>query len=129
MEINSSFAQVNLPVAEVFTQLSATETYEKLMPEGASFVLGENNSFRFKLGSMPELGLRIKTSVANEKIVLASAGGKVDFELIGLLEPIQVDQTQVQLTFKGDLNPMMAMMVKKPLTQFLESLIGNMHKL
>jgi hypothetical protein len=99
------------------------------MPEGATFSVGENNSFRFKLGGMPELSLRIKECIAPGTIILASSGGKVEFELIGLLEAINENQTKAQLQFKGDLNPMMAMMVKKPLTNFLEVLVGNMHKL
>ena len=40
--------------------------------------------------------------------------------------------TEGNLVYKAtarNFNPMMAMMVKKPLTQFIESLIGNMHKL
>jgi len=37
--------------------------------------------------------------------------------------------SEVQLEFKGDFNPMMAMMVKKPLTTFIETLTENMSKL
>ena len=129
MEINSSPTQINQPIDAVFARLCKPESYEKLMPEGAMFSIGENDSFRFKLGSMPELGLRIKQSIAPDTIILASTGGKVAFELIGALEALGESQTQVQLKFQGDLNPMMAMMVKKPLTQFLEALIGNMYKL
>lgn len=129
MEINSSFATVNQPLEAVFSRLSTAESYGVLMPEGASFSVGENDSFRFKLGSMPELSLRIKERISPGTIVLESSGGKVAFELIGQLEALEENQTQVQLQFKGDLNPMMAMMVKKPLTQFLEALIGNMDKL
>jgi hypothetical protein len=129
MEINSSFAQINQPIDIVFSRLSTTECYQDLMPEGATFSVGENNSFRFKLGGMPELSLRIKECIAPGTIILASSGGKVEFELIGLLEAINENQTKAQLQFKGDLNPMMAMMVKKPLTNFLEVLVGNMHKL
>ncbi|MGB0260365.1 MAG: SRPBCC family protein [Flavobacteriaceae bacterium] len=129
MEINSSFATVNQPLEAVFSRLSTPESFGVLMPEGASFSVGENDSFRFKLGSMPELSLRIKERISPGTIILESSGGKVAFELIGQLEALEENQTQVQLQFKGDLNPMMAMMVKKPLTQFLEALIGNMDKL
>jgi len=129
MEINSSFTQISQPIGTIFSRLSSPENYKELMPEGATFSVEENDSFRFKLGGMPELSLRIKECIAPDTILLASSGGKVEFELIGLLKAINENQTQVQLQFKGNLNPMMAMMVKKPLTQFLEVLIGNMHKL
>jgi hypothetical protein len=99
------------------------------MPEGAAFTKIDYNRFRFKLGGMPEIGLTIGDKQPNESIVLTSSSDKISFSLRGQLTKISETQTDVQLQFEGDFNPMMAMMVKKPLTQFMESLIGNMHKL
>ena len=50
------------------------------------------------------------------------------FELHTNLEAID-GETKIQLVFEGNINPMMQMMVKKPLTQFLEALIANTGKL
>jgi hypothetical protein len=35
----------------------------------------------------------------------------------------------VQLHFEGDFNPMMAMMIKGPISKFIETLADNLHEL
>ena len=129
MEINSSTATVDQSTEMLFSKLSQVDTYKQLMPEGATFTAISDNQFRFKLGGMPEIGLTISEKQPNESIVLKSSSDKISFSLRGQLTEVSADQTDVQLHFEGDFNPMMAMMVKKPLTQFMESLVSNMHKL
>ena len=129
MEISSSIARVDHSTEQLFSKLSSVETYEGLMQEGAAFSKIENSRFRFKLGGMPEIGMKIGDKQPNESIVLTSSSDKISFSLRGQLTKISETKTDVQLQFEGDFNPMMAMMVKKPLTQFMESLIGNMHNL
>ena len=60
------------------------------------------------------------------KIVLGAAGGKIDFSLIGNIEAINEDSSSIQLSFQGNFNPMMAMMIKGPITKFIETLVNNM---
>ena len=129
MKISSSIARVDHPTEQLFSKLSSVETYEGLMPEGVEFTKIDDSRFRFKLGGMPEIGLTIGDKQPNESIVLISSSDKISFSLRGQLTKVSETQTDVQLQFDGDFNPMMAMMVKKPLTQFMESLIDNMHKL
>ena len=129
MEINSSTATVDQSTEMLFSKLSQVDTYKQLMPEGATFTAISDNQFRFKLGGMPEIGLTISEKQANESIVLKSSSDKISFSLRGQLTEVSANKTDVQLHFEGDFNPMMAMMVKKPLTQFMESLVSNMHKL
>ena len=129
MEINSSIARVDHSNEQLFSKLSSVETYEGLMPEGSTFTKIDDNRFRFKFGGMPEIGLTIGDKQPNESIVLTSSNDKISFSLRGQLTKVSETQTDVQLQFDGDFNPMVAIMVKKPLTQFMESLIANMHKL
>ena len=129
MEINSSIARVDHSTEQLFSKLSNVETYKGLMPDGAAFTKIDDSRFRIKLGGMPEIGLTIGDKQPNESIVLTSSNDKISFSLRGQLTKVSETQTDVQLQFDGDFNPMMAIMVKKPLTQFMESLIGNMHKL
>ncbi len=129
MEINSSTATVDQSTEMLFSKLSQVDTYQQLMPEGVAFTTISDNQFRFKLGGMPEIGLTISKKQPNKSIVLKSSSDKISFSLRGQLTEVSADQTDIQLHFEGDFNPMMAMMVKKPLTQFMESLVSNMHKL
>ena len=129
MEISSSTATVDQSTEILFSKLSQVDTYKQLMPEGAAFTAISDNQFRFKLGGLPEIGLSISEKQPNESIVLKSSSDKISFSLRGQMTEVSSDQTHIQLHFEGNFNPMMAMLVKKPLTQFMESLVSNMHKL
>ena len=129
MEINSSTAKVDQSTEMLFSKLLQVDNYKQLIPEGAAFTAISDNQFRFKLGGLPEIGLYVSEKQTNESIVLKSSNNKISFSQRVQLTEVSSDQTNIQLHFKGDFNPMMAMMVKKPLTQFMESLVSNMHKL
>ena len=128
MIIESTTGVVALPISTVFEKLSNAETYERLMPEEASFRMVDEKHFSFKLGGMPAIPLKLERQTPHSQVVLAANGGNVPFELFVNLSEGE-SQTQVQLVFEGNVNPIMQMMVKKPLTQFLEALIGNLKKL
>jgi carbon monoxide dehydrogenase subunit G len=128
MKLESSIATVAKPIEDVFDQLTQASTYELLMPEEASFRIRDEKHFSFKLGGMPVIPLKLERQTPNTQIVMAADGGSVPFELHANLEAID-GKTKIQLVFEGNINPMMQMMVKKPLTQFLEALIANTGKL
>jgi len=128
MTIESSTTQIERSIEDVFEKLTQASTYEQLMPEDASFRISDESHFSFKLGSMPVIPLKMERQTPYSQIVLAADGGNVPFELKANLSKVD-KKTQIQLVFEGDINPMMQMMVKKPLTQFLEALIGNAKKL
>jgi len=129
MEINSSIARVDHSTEQLFSKLSSVETYRGLIPDGAVFTKIDDSRFRFKLGGMPEIGMVIVGKQPNESIMLTSSSEKISFSLREKLTKISETQTDVQLYFEGNFNPMMAMMIKKPLTKLIESLIVNIHKL
>lgn len=128
MKLESSIATIAKPIEEVFEQLTKASTYELLMPEQASFSIKDEKHFSFKLGDMPTIPLKLECQIPNKQIVMAADGGSVPFELHANLESID-QETKIQLVFEGNINPMMQMMVKKPLTKFLEALIANSRNL
>ncbi|MBL18420.1 MAG: orotate phosphoribosyltransferase [Flavobacteriaceae bacterium] len=128
MKLESSIATVAKPIEDAFEQLTRASTYELLMPEEASFIIKDEKHFSFKLGSMPVIPLKLERQTPNTQIVMAPDGGNIPFELHANLEAVD-GVTKIQLVFEGNINPMMQMMVKKPLTQFLEALIANTGKL
>ena len=71
---------------------------------------------------MPEIVLKIKEVQTPNKIILGAAGGKLDFSLTGDITEISEAQSEVKLSFQGDFNPMMAMMIKGPISKFIETL-------
>ena len=126
MQLDSDKIQVNKPPKDVYDFLSKVDNYEKLMPENISkFEVKGDDSFLFALKGMPEIALKIKEQIPTEKVVLGAAGGKIDFNLTGLINEIDAENCEVSLTFTGDFNPMMAMMIKGPISKFLETLSTN----
>lgn len=127
MNLESPKTTVNKSSQDVFNFLSDVKNFEKLMPENISkFEVIDDDKFLFALKGMPEIVLKKKEVTPPNKIVLGAAGGKIDFSLIGNIEEIDNNTSNVQLVFNGDFNPMMAMMIKGPITKFIETLTTNM---
>lgn len=129
MNLESPKVTIQKSSQDVFDFLSDVKNFEQLMPENISKfeVLGDDK-FLFALKGMPEIVLKKKEAIAPNKIVLGAAGGKLDFSLIGHITETTDTQSDVQLTFEGDFNPMMAMMIKGPISKFIETLASNMPK-
>jgi len=130
MNLESPKVTVEKSSEYLFNALSDIKNFEKLMPENiAKFeVLGED-IFNFGLKGMPEIKLRLKEAIPNSKVVLAAASDKLPFTLIANIESVSDSSSSVQLFFEGIFNPMMAMMIKGPISKFIETLASNMEKL
>ena len=126
MNLESPKTIVNKSPQEVFNFLSDVKNFEKLMPENISkFEVLDEDKFLFALKGMPEIILKKKEVTPPNKIVLGAAGGKIDFSLVGNITEVDSDKSEVQLVFNGDFNPMMAMMIKGPISKFIETLSTN----
>ena len=130
MNLESPKVNVEKSAEALFELLTDMQNFEKLMPENiAKFeVIGED-SFLFGLKGMPEIQLKIKEKSAPNKIVFGSASDKVPFTLITTIDSVSAASSAVKLDFEGSFNPMMAMMIKGPISKFMETLVTNMPKL
>lgn len=130
MNLQSTKVTVEKSAQYLFDQLVDVKNFEKLMPENtAKFELLGEDSFVFGLKGMPEIKLKMKEKVAPTKVVLGAASDKLPFTLTGDITPKGEDSSDIQLFFEGEFNAMMAMMVKGPISKFIETLASNMHKL
>ncbi|MDT0559321.1 SRPBCC family protein [Ichthyenterobacterium sp. W332] len=127
MNLESPKVTLNKSPQEAFDFLSEVKNFEKLMPENISkFEVLDNDKFLFALKGMPEIVLKKKEAIAPNRIVLGAAGGKLDFSLTGNIIETSANTSDVQLTFDGEFNAMMAMMIKGPISKFIETLVTNM---
>ncbi len=130
MNLESPKVTVENNAAYLFDALCDVNNFEKLMPESiAKFEVTDADSFIFGLKGMPEIKLRMKDKTPYSKIVLGAASDKLPFTLTANIEEISESSAAIQLVFEGEFNAMMAMMVKGPITKFIETLSENMHKL
>lgn len=130
MNLDSPKVTVQKPAQYIFDALSDVKNFEKLMPDNiAKFEVTGEESFIFALKGMPEIKLKVKDKVAPGKIILGAASDKLPFTLTGDIIETGSESSDVQLHFEGEFNAMMAMMIKGPITKFIETLAANMHKL
>lgn len=123
MNLESPKISVSKSPEDVFNFLTDIKNFESLMPENISkFEVLSEDKFLFALKGMPEIVLKKKEVIPPNKIVLGAAGGKIDFALIANITKIDATSSEVKLDFTGDFNPMMAMMIKSPITKFIETL-------
>ena len=130
MNLESPKVTVEKSSQELFDLLSDVKNFEKLMPDNiAKFeVIGED-AFIFGLKGMPEIKLKMKEKIAANKIVLGAASDKLPFTLVANIDTLSKNSSTVKLDFEGEFNAMMAMMVKGPISKFIETLATNMTKL
>ncbi len=127
MNLESPKVIVNKSSQDVFNFLSDIKNFEKIMPENISkFEVLAEDKFLFALKGMPEIILKKKEVIPPNKVVLGAAGGALDFSLIANISEITDEESEVQLKFDGQFNAMMAMMIKRPLSKFIETLVTNL---
>jgi hypothetical protein len=130
MNLESPKVTVEKSAEYLFNALSDVKNFEKLMPENiAKFEVLGDDIFNFGLKGMPEIKLRMKDKVPYSKVILNAASDKLPFSLIANIDTVSENSSNVKLDFEGEFNPMMAMMIKGPITKFLETLATNMGKL
>ena len=128
MNLESPKIIVNKSSEEIYNFLIEVKNFEKLMPEGISkFDLISNSEFLFALKGMPEISL-VKKSVTHFDSVRLGSCGKLEFSLKASITSLDQTKSQIQLLFTGDFNPMMTMMIKGPISKFIENLVNNIQK-
>lgn len=130
MNLESPKVKVEKSAEYIFEALSDIKNFEKLMPDTiAKFEVTSDESFIFALKGMPEIKLKMKDKTPSSKIILGAASDKLPFTLIGDITSVSENNSEVQLHFEGEFNAMMAMMIKGPISKFIETLATNMNKL
>ncbi|MFK5878776.1 MAG: SRPBCC family protein [Flavobacteriaceae bacterium] len=129
MNLETQKITVQKSAKEIFEFLIDLNNFEGLMPESKEKFEVDGDSFLFGLKGMPEIRLVLQEQIEYSKIVLAAASSKLAFTLTLDINELDDTSSENQLFFKGDFNPMMAMMIKKPLQSFINTLSENMSKL
>lgn len=127
MEIKSKKVTVQKDAASLCAFLSDVKNFEQLMPDNISkFEVIRDDAFVFALKGMPEIALEVKEVVSPNKVVLGAISDKIPFQLEGEIAELSEASSEAELIFTGDFNAMMAMMIKGPITKFLETLTQKM---
>lgn len=125
--IESDTVQIENSAENVFTYLSNFNNFQKLMPEQVTNWQSTPDECTFTINGMATIGMKIIDKLPHNKINIRS-NGKVpfDFNLQVLLNEQGSNRSSGQLVFESELNPMLKMMVVKPLTNFFNILAQKM---
>ncbi len=130
MNLTSKKVTVQKSAEELCDFLCDVKNFEKLMPDNISkFEVIRDNAFIFALKGMPEIALEVKEVKAPNKVILGAISDKLPFTLIGEIDSLNDTSSDISLQFEGDFNPMMAMMIKGPITKFIDTLSSNLEGL
>lgn len=114
----------------VFDFLTNLENFEKLMPKTIDkFEVLNKDRFLFALKGMPEIVLERKKETPNSQLILGAASEKLPFTLTADINTINDTSCEVALSFEGQFNAMMAMMIKNPITNFMGTLSENLENI
>ncbi len=128
--IESDVTNVDKSSEEIFNFLSNFNNFEKLMPEQVTNWQSTEEDCSFTIAGMASLGMKIVEKTPNSLIKVARNGkAPFDFGLDCIIKENAPGSSTVQLAFDADLNPMMKMMAVKPLTNFLNLLVGKLAKI
>lgn len=130
MEIKSKKVTVQKSAEAICNYLCDIKNFEQLMPDNISkFEVIREDAFVFALKGMPEIALEVKEVVAPYKVTLGAISDKIPFTLISHIDEGGKNTSAVELQFEGKFNTMMSMMIKGPLTKFIDTLTTNLEKL
>ncbi|KAB5486571.1 MULTISPECIES: SRPBCC family protein [Flagellimonas] len=130
MHIETSKKKVSKNDKDVFDFLTDIKNFETLMPDNIDkFEVLDEKTFKFALKGMPEIVLRLKEQHPYDKVVLGAASDKLPFTLTADITALGENESEVGLSFEGQFNAMMAMMIKSPITNFMETLSKNLDKI
>ncbi len=127
LKLKSQLSGLHISRETLKEKLLNTANFGTILPSEAKNFKYTEDSIQFTLASMPEIRLKKKSD--SDFVSYAAAGGKMPFSIS--CQAIDKSDTtcEAYFEFSGDFNPMMAMMAKKPLQKFIDTLASNLSRL
>ena len=129
-KIESNKSEIDNSLENVFAFLSNFNNFQQLMPAQVTNWTSTENECSFTINGMATIGMKIIEKTPSTHIKITS-NGKVPFDFIlhVNLTSLDANKTSGQLVFEAELNPMIKMMVEKPLTNFFNLLADKMKEI
>jgi carbon monoxide dehydrogenase subunit G len=127
MTIEGKPAIINKDIVSVYSFLTDFNNFESLMPEQITNWQSDTNSCSFTIKGMADIKLTFSEKTPHNYIKLVPEG-KVPFSfslIIRLSE--QESNTLAKVEIDAQLNPMMAMMAKRPLENLVNVMAANIN--
>jgi hypothetical protein len=123
-------ANIKQSAQSVYEFVSNSENIGKILPEQVQNFKGDFESCVFEVKGLSKIGLQIETRVPIEKVVYKNTEKTpVKFTLHVQIEATKNNECNTQLIFNGDVNPMMKMMLEKPLNNLFSGMAKKLEEI
>ena len=128
MIIEGKPATINQDIQSVYNFLTDFNNFQPLMPDQITNWKSDKDSCSFTIQGMADISLIFSEKIPNTVIKLIPQG-KVPFSFSLILKLSEADNsTVVKVDVDANLNPMMAMMAKRPLENLVNVMASNINQ-
>ncbi len=129
MEFTSEWRAINSSPEKVFIFLSDLQNFGNLMPEQVINWAADTDSCSFTIKGMTDLKLKVQERKPNSQISLVPDGkSPFSFTLDSNIRENNAG-SDVKIVLNADLNPMLAMMAKRPLQNLVNIIAEKLTQL
>jgi carbon monoxide dehydrogenase subunit G len=127
----SKIGKVSLPSERIYNFISDFNNLKGYIPaDKISNWQSTTDSCHFTVSGMGEVGLRIIEKTPFSVVKIAGDGmANHQFNLWIQVKEVADSDSRVKITLKASINPMMKLMVAKPIQKFLDMLVDSFEKM
>lgn len=115
---------------KIYDYVIKIDNYEAILGnEIRNFEKLNENQFKIKIGSMPNICLELVEDNINSCVKLISNDSNLNFEILISINSIDENSSVVNVKFDGKFSSMIEMMIKNPLEKFIDSLRNKIEDL
>ena len=115
---------------EIYDYVIKIDNYEAILGnEIRNFEKLNENQFKIKIGSMPNIYLELVEDNVNSCVKLISNDSNLNFKILISINSIDEKSSLVNVKFDGKFSSMIEMMIKNPLEKFIDSLKNKIEDL
>jgi hypothetical protein len=129
LTIETVKAIINKPSQLVYDFVSNSENLGKILPEQVECFKGDTEMCVFEVKGLAKIGLQIEERCPIEFVLFKNTDKTpVKFTLKVNIEKTSDTTCAAQMIFNGDVNPMMKMMLEKPLNNLFTSMAKKLEE-
>ena len=115
---------------KIYDYVIKIDNYEAILGnEIRNFEKLNENQFKIKIGSMPNICLKLVEDEVNCCVKLISNDSNLNFKILISINSIDEKSSVVNVKFYGTFSSMIEMMIKNPLEKFIDSLRNKIEDL
>jgi carbon monoxide dehydrogenase subunit G len=126
MNLQGDKVTVNKSNKDLFEFLTDTANFKTILPDNLDGFEVAEDSFKFSTSGMPSVRMVFAEKTPYETVKLKADNDMFPVFLTCRIAPVADTQCEAQLFFEGEVNMMVAMMIKKPLQNLLDVLTSKM---